>query len=79
MKNPLFYYTYSPVTYSCAADMNVGPLSKCHSAVINSPESYSGGRKFNSSTQMLGHYLTIDHTCLLLHSFQFIVHSHTLT
>ena len=76
MKNPLFYYTCSSVTCACAAD---GPLTKCHSAVINSPESYSGGRKFNSSTYMLGQYLKIDHTCLFLHSFQFIVQSHPLT
>jgi len=68
MKNTMFYYTCSPVTYAYAADVNVGPLTKCHSAVINSHESYSEGRKFNSSTQMLGHYLKIDHTCLLLHS-----------
>jgi hypothetical protein len=78
MKNPLFYYRCSPVTYAYAADMNVGPLIKCRSAVINSPESHSGGRKFNLSTQMLGHYLKIDNTCLLLQSFQFIVHSHPL-
>jgi len=46
MKTPLFYYTHSPVTYTYAADVNVGPLTKCHSAVINSPESYSGRRNF---------------------------------
>jgi len=50
MKNPLFYYTCSPVTKAYAVEMNVGPMKKCHNAVINSPESYSGGRKFNSST-----------------------------
>jgi hypothetical protein len=50
MKNALFYYTCSPVTYACAADVNAGPLTKCHSEVINSPESYSEARKFNSST-----------------------------
>jgi len=50
MKNPLFCYTCSPVTYACAVEVNVGPITKCHSAVINSPESYSGGRRFNSST-----------------------------
>ena len=50
MKNPLFYYTCSPVTYAYAVGVNVGPTTKCHSAVINSPESYSGGREFNSFT-----------------------------
>jgi hypothetical protein len=54
MKNPLFYYTCSSVTYAYAADVSVGPLTKCHIVVINSPASYSGGRKFNSSIYMLG-------------------------